>query len=63
MAKRWPDAQEADETLQRGEAAKIVEAQCLYGALGRITPHPTRCVARASKFQEQFNARMPIGSA
>lgn len=35
MAKRWPDAQEADEALYRGKAAKFVKAQNLSGTMQR----------------------------
>lgn len=35
MAKRWPDAQEADEACQWGKAAKLVKARYLYGTLVR----------------------------
>lgn len=42
MAKRWPDAQEADEACQRGEMAKFIEARYLSGTLGRISDRHKR---------------------
>src|SRR5690606_38520364 len=35
VAKRWPDAQEADEALYWGKAANIVKARYLYGMMQR----------------------------
>jgi hypothetical protein len=42
MAKRWPDAQEADEALHRGKAAKIVKARYLYGMMQRTSDRHKR---------------------
>ena len=41
-AKRWPDAQEADEALHWGKAAKFVEARNLSGTMQRISDRHKR---------------------
>lgn len=42
MAKRWPDAQEADEALYWGKTAILVKARNLSGTMQRISDRPKR---------------------